>query len=136
MALSIKNYNAWIKQARYASRVSLSEAREAYRIEKEKRGAPLRGVDVKRSRSFKDSVTAAQVRVAKGAVKIRDDKKVRRGGNKIYIESGSIGGGGSTGGGAVGGGISVSSVDAWDAMWDDFGEYEPVEIESSADYGE
>jgi len=129
MAWSVRNYNAWIKQARKASGVGLKEAREAYRVERDKRGGPLRGVDVKRSRTFKDSVTAAQVRTAKAAVKIRNDREVSGGG-------GGGGGGGFSGGGSAGSGISVSSVDAWDDMWDDFNDYEPVEIESSADYGE
>jgi hypothetical protein len=128
MAWSVKNYNAWIKQARRASGVSLPEARQAYRLERDKRGGPLRGVDVKRSRTFKDSVTAAQVREAKRAVKIRNNREVSEGGGG--------GGGGFSGSGSAGSGISVSSVDAWDAMWDDFNDYEPVEIESSADYGE
>lgn len=126
MAWSVRNYNAWIKQARRASGVTLKEAREAYRVERGKRGAPLRGVDVKRSRTFKDSITAAQVRGAKAAVRIRNDREVSGGG----------GGGGFSGGGSAGSGIAVSSVDAWDDMWDDFDDYEPVEIESSADYGE
>lgn len=125
MAWSVKNYNAWIKQARKASRVSLKEAREAYRIERDKRGGPLRGVDVKRSRTFKDSVTAAQVRQAKAGVKIRNDREVSGGG-----------GGSFSGGGSAGSGIAVSSVESWDAYYDDFFDFEDVEIESSADYGE
>lgn len=128
MAWSIKNYNAWIKQARKTSRVSITEAREAYRIEKNKQGAPLRGVDVKRSRTFKDSITAAQVRVAKGSIKVRNNREVEPGGI-----SGAGGGGGSIGGRSD---ISVSGLQQWDDMYDDFDMYEDIEIESSADYGE
>lgn len=138
MAWSIKNYNAWIKQARRAARVDLKTARAAYRVEKTKHGGPLRGVDVKKSRSFKNSVTAAQVAIARSEVRIRDDKKVRRSrgaGTGGMVAPGSDGGGGG-GGGSVGGGISVSSIEAWDDAFDDFREYEDVEIDSSADYGE
>lgn len=137
MAWSIKNYNAWIKRARKASRIDLATAREAYRIEKQKSGGPLRGVDVARRKTFKDSITAAQFATARKEVKIRDGKKVRTGARVRDISGADVGGGGGGGsGGSLGGGIAISSVESWDQYYDDFDFYEPVEIDSSADYGE
>lgn len=117
---SIRNYNAFIRAARKESDLTQGQAKTVYRQMSQKLGRPLGGVDVKKH----PIIFGRAGRVATGvASKVA---RVSRGRAAGRIAA-------APGGGAIG------SLRQWEGRlddFDDFGQYDYDEYESSANYGE
>lgn len=110
MAWSIRNYNAFVKEAQRQHGVDRAGAQGMYQTMKERLGRPCLGVDIKNHPRIASRAAERQ--------KTGQPKAARQ---------------------ARGGDYSVNDVvDRWEAFmsnWEDF-EYDFDEYESSADYGE
>ena len=132
---SIKNYNAWIREAR-KSGADIKTARAAYRIASERIGRPLYAVDARRHpRILSDSLRSAKRKAGGNAGASRRSAAGKRG-VAANAQRGQGGGGGAASGfagarGSVGGGYSF---DDYQDDLDTFGDFD-FEYESSADYG-
>ena len=130
---SIKNYNAWIREARKVNPdVTLQAARRAYKVASERLGRNLFGRDVARHpRISKDSLKTG-IRQESRARSNRARRDFSSEANKPAKRSGSRPRGAKT---DRRGGDRITSISQYLDFLEDYGgEFEDVEYESSADY--